>query len=154
MERSKNDIWVGLLVLLGLASLLFLALKSANLLEVSLFKEQYQVTARFDDIGGLKSNAPIKSAGVVVGRVESISFDDETYAATATLNLDSDFVFPSDSMAKIQTSGLLGEQYIALSAGDELDNLQAGDRITKTQSAIVLESLISQFMANKASESE
>lgn len=154
MERSKNDIWVGLLILLGLASLLFLALKSANLLEVSLFKEQYQVTARFDDIGGLKSNAPIKSAGVVVGRVQSIGFDDETYAATATLSLDSDFVFPSDSMAKIQTSGLLGEQYIALSAGDELDNLQAGDRITKTQSAIVLESLISQFMANKASESE
>lgn len=152
MPRSKNDFWVGLLVLLGFAALLFLALKSANLLEFSLFKQQYQVTARFDNIGGLKTNAPVKSAGVVVGRVESIQFDDQTYMATALLNLDSDYVFPKDSVAKILTSGLLGEQYVAIAAGDEFDNLQAGDRITKTQSAIVLESLISQFMVNKASE--
>lgn len=154
MERSKNDIWVGLFVLLGFAALLFLALKSANLLELSLFQKQYAVTARFDNIGGLKTNAPIKSAGVVVGRVAGIGFDDQTYKATATLHLNEAFVFPKDSMAKIQTSGLLGEQYIALRPGDELENLQPGDRITRTQSAIVLESLISQFMADKASEGE
>lgn len=154
MEPSKNDIWVGLFVLLGLTALLFLALKSANLLELTVFQKQYTVTARFDDIGGLKTNAPVKSAGVVVGHVAGIGFDDQTYKATATLHLNEAFVFPKDSMAKIQTSGLLGEQYIALRPGDELDNLQAGDRVTRTQSAIVLESLISQFMADKASESE
>lgn len=152
MERSKNDIWVGLFVLLGAAALLFLALKSANLLEVSMFQKQYAVTARFDNIGGLKNNAPVKSAGVVVGRVAAIGFDDKTYKATATLNLNQAFVFPKDSMAKIQTSGLLGEQYIDLRAGDELENLQAGDRIKKTQSAMVLESLISQFMADRADQ--
>ena len=151
MQRSKLDVWVGLFVLLGAAAVLFLALKAANLLTLN-FQSTYNVTARFDNIGGLKRQAAVKSAGVVVGRVESVSFDDKTFQATVTLALQSSYKFPKDSSLKILTSGLLGEQYIGIEAGSEADNSAAGDRIQSTQSAVVLENLISQFLYNKAAE--
>ncbi|CAN1511158.1 outer membrane lipid asymmetry maintenance protein MlaD [Limnohabitans sp. B9-3] len=151
MQRSKNDVWVGLFVLLGAAAILFLALKSANLLSLN-FQSTYKVSARFDNIGGLKRQAAVKSAGVVVGRVESVTFDDKTFQATVNMNLQSQFQFPKDSNLKILTSGLLGEQYIGIEAGAEAQNLANGDRIATTQSAVVLENLISQFLFSKAAE--
>jgi phospholipid/cholesterol/gamma-HCH transport system substrate-binding protein len=151
MQRSKNDVWVGLFVLLGAAAILFLALKSANLLTLN-FQSNYTVSGRFDNIGGLKRQAAVKSAGVVVGRVENVTFDDKTFQATVTMNIESRYQFPKDSSLKILTSGLLGEQYIGIEAGSEADNLTNGDRIQATQSAVVLENLISQFLYNKAAE--
>jgi phospholipid/cholesterol/gamma-HCH transport system substrate-binding protein len=151
MQRSKVDVWVGLFVLLGAAAILFLALKSANLLTMS-FQSNYTVSGRFDNIGGLKRQAAVKSAGVVVGRVESVTFDDKTFQATVTMSIESRYQFPKDSSLKILTSGLLGEQYIGIEAGAEAENLVNGDRIQATQSAVVLENLISQFLYNKAAE--
>ncbi len=149
--QSRRDAWVGFFVLLGAAALLFLALKAGNLLSLN-FDETYQVTARFDNIGGLKPRAAVKSAGVVIGRVESIGFDDKTFQAQVVLNLHKNVAFPKDSSAKILTSGLLGEQYIGLEPGAEEKNLVAGDRIVQTQSAVVLENLIGQFINNKAAD--
>lgn len=151
MERSKSDVWVGLFVLLGAAALLFLALQSANLLSLS-FQQTYRVVAKFDNIGGLKPKAAVKSAGVVVGRVESISFDDKSYQARVTLALETRYQFPKDSSLKILTSGLLGEQYIGVEAGSDEKTLAQGDTISSTQSAVVLENLIGQFLYNKAAE--
>ena len=151
MQRSKNDVWVGLFVLLGALALVFLALQSANLLSFSVDKG-YPVTAKFDNIGGLKPKAAVKSAGVVVGRVESIGFDDKTFQAKVNLSMDKQFVFPKDSSLKILTSGLLGEQYIGIEAGADEKNLVAGDTVTATQSAVVLENLIGQFLYNKAED--
>jgi phospholipid/cholesterol/gamma-HCH transport system substrate-binding protein len=151
MQRSKNDLWVGLFVLVGLVAVFFLALKSANLLQYSWSKD-YTVTAKFDNIGGLKQGAAVKSAGVVVGRVESIQFDDESYQAKVSLALQNKYVFPKDSSLKILTSGLLGEQYVGILAGADEKNLVAGDNIGSTQSAVVLENLISQFLYSKAEE--
>lgn len=151
MQRSKNDVWVGLFVLIGAAAVLFLALKSANLLSLN-FDSTYQVSAKFDNIGGLKVGAAVKSAGVVVGRVESITFDDKTYQARASLALQSRYAFPKDSSLKILTSGLLGEQYIGVEAGAEEKNLKQGDTIQSTQSAVILENLISQFLFSKAQD--
>ncbi len=151
MEQSKNDVWVGLFVLLGGASLLFLALQSANLLSLN-FDSTYKVVAKFDNIGGLKPRAAVKGAGVVVGRVESITFDDKTYQAKVTLEMQSRYQFPKDSSLKILTAGLLGEQYIGVEAGAEAQNLAAGDTISQTQSAVVLENLISQFLYSKAAD--
>ncbi|MBS7808372.1 outer membrane lipid asymmetry maintenance protein MlaD [Variovorax sp. PCZ-1] len=151
MQRSKNDVWVGLFVLIGAAAVLFLALKSANLLSFN-FDSTYRVIAKFDNIGGLKAGSAVKSAGVVVGRVESITFDDKTFQAQATLAMQSKYAFPKDSSLKILTSGLLGEQYVGMEAGAEEKNLAAGDTIKATQSAVILENLISQFLFSKASE--
>ena len=151
MQRSKNDVWVGLFVLIGAVAILFLALQSANLLTLS-FQTSYNVNAKFDNVGGLKPKAAVRSAGVVVGRVESISFNDKTFQADVTLALQNRYSFPKDSSLKILTSGLLGEQYIGIEAGAEEKNLQAGDTITATQSAVVLENLISQFLFSKAAE--
>ena len=151
MERSKSDVWVGLFVLLGAAAILFLALQSANLLSLN-FQSTYRVVAKFDNIGGLKRQAAVKSAGVVVGRVESISFDDKSFQARVALALENRYTFPKDSSLKILTSGLLGEQYIGIEAGAEEKVLAAGDTITTTQSAVVLENLISQFLYSKAAE--
>ena len=152
MKKNSLDFWVGLFVVTGFVALLFLALKAGNMSSFS-FSKTYSITARFDNIGGLKPRAPVKSAGVVVGRVAAINFDDKTYQATVTLNLDEGFRFPKDSSAKILTSGLLGEQYIGLEAGGSDDLLANGGKITQTQSAIVLENLISQFLYNKAADS-
>lgn len=151
MQRKSLDLWIGLFVLLGAAALLFLALKAGNASSLS-FQPTYSVVTRFDNIGGLKPRAPVKSAGVVVGRVGEISFDDQTFQASVTLNIENRYQFPKDSSAKILTSGLLGEQFIGLEAGGDPDNLASGDRITMTQSAMVLENLISQFLFSKAAE--
>ena len=151
MQRSSNDFWVGLFVLIGAAALLFLALQSANLLSLS-FQSNYKVTAKFDNIGGLKPKAAVKSAGVVVGRVESITFDDKSFQARVTLGMENRYAFPKDSSLKILTSGLLGEQYIGIEAGAEEKTLVAGDSISSTQSAVVLENLISQFLYSKAAD--
>lgn len=151
MQRSKNDLWVGLLVLAGAVALLFLALQSANLLSLNM-QSTYKVTARFDNIGGLKRQAAVKSAGVVVGRVDNIAFDDKSYQATVTMALEKRYAFPKDSSLKILTSGLLGEQYIGIEAGAGEANLADGDRLQQTQSAVVLETLLSQFLYNKAAD--
>ena len=151
MQRKSLDLWVGLFVLLGAAALFFLAMKAGNMSSLS-FQQTYPVITKFDNIGGLKPRAPVKSAGVVVGRVADIRFDDKSFQAVVTLNLESSYKFPKDTSAKILTSGLLGEQYIGLEAGGDTQNLVAGDRIKMTQSAIVLENLISQFLFSKAAE--
>ncbi len=152
MQRSKNDMWVGLFVLIGAASILFLALQSANLLSLN-FQATYAVTAKFDNVGGLKPKAAVRSAGVVVGRVEKIIFDDKTFQARVTLAMQSQYAFPKDSSLKILTSGLLGEQYLGIEAGADEKILAAGDSLTNTQSAVVLENLISQFLYSKAADS-
>ena len=151
MSRKLLDLWVGFFVVLGFAALLFLALRVGNVSSAN-FAETYQLTAKFDNIGGLKVRGPVKSAGVVVGRVSEIRFDQENYEAVATLTIDSRYRFPKDTFASILTAGLLGEQYVGLDAGGDEKMLKAGDVFTKTQSAVVLEKLISQFMFNKASE--
>ncbi|MEY4663513.1 MAG: putative phospholipid transporter-binding protein MlaD [Pseudomonadota bacterium] len=152
MQRSKNDVWVGLFVLLGALAVLFLALKSANLLTLN-FSKNYTVSAKFDNIGGLKPGAAVKSAGVVVGRVNKIEFDGESFQAKVTLDLQAEHVFPQDSSLKILTSGLLGEQYLDISPGADEKNLAQGDKIGSTQSAVILENMISQFLYNQAEKS-
>ena len=151
MSRKLLDIWGGFFVILVLAPLLFLALGVGNLSSAN-FAETYQLAARFDNIGGLKVRGPVKSAGVVVGRVSDIRFDSESYEALVTLTIDSRYQFPKDTFASILTAGLLGEQYVGLDAGGDEKMLKAGDVFAKTQSAVVLEKLIGQFMFNKASE--
>jgi phospholipid/cholesterol/gamma-HCH transport system substrate-binding protein len=151
MQRKSLDLWVGLFILLGAAALFFLAMKAGNMSSLS-FEQTYPVITKFDNIGGLKPRAPVKSAGVVVGRVGDITFDDKSFQAIVTLNLQSSFKFPKDTSAKILTAGLLGEQYIGLEPGGDTNNLAAGDNIRMTQSAIVLENLISQFLFSKAAE--
>ncbi len=151
MQSSRYDALVGFFVLLGGAALLFLALKAGNLLTLN-FQDTYTVTAKFDNIGGLKPGAAVKSAGVVVGRVGAISFDDKSFQARVILKMNQGVAFPKDSSAKILTSGLLGEQYIGLEPGAAEKNLATGDIITQTQSAVVLENLIGQFLYNKAAD--
>jgi len=151
MNRATIDLWLGIFVVIGIGALLFLALKVGNLATFS-GGETYNVQGRFVNIGGLKVRAPIKSAGVVVGRVADIRFDNETYEALVSMNLDQHYQFPRDSTAKILTSGILGEQYIGLEAGGDGVMLKNGDRVRLTQSAVVLENLISQFLFNKAAE--
>lgn len=151
MTRSTIDLWVGVFVAIGLGALLFLALKVGNLASFST-AETYRVEARFSNIGGLKVRAPIKSAGVVVGRVAEIGFDNESYEAVAVFTVDARYRFPRDTSAKILTSGLLGEQYIGLEAGADERMLKDGERLRLTQSAVVLENLIGQFFTGKAAE--
>jgi phospholipid/cholesterol/gamma-HCH transport system substrate-binding protein len=152
MNRNRLlDLWVGLFVALGLAALLFLALKAANASSIST-ESSYRVMARFDNIGGLKVRAPVKSAGVVVGRVADIGFDNESFEAIVTFSIAERFKFPKDTSAKILTSGLLGEQYIGLGAGGDTVNLKDGDTLKITQSAVVLENLIGQFLYSRAAE--
>ena len=151
MNRSTIDLWVGVFVALGFAALLFLAMKVGNLASFST-AQTYQVQAKFANIGGLKVRAPIKSAGVVVGRVADVRFDNESFEAMVSMNIEARYQFPRDTVAKILTSGLLGEQYIGLEAGGDGVMLKTGDRLRLTQSAVVLENLISQFLFNKAQE--
>ena len=151
MSRKLIDLWVGFFVVLGFAALLFLALRVGNASTAN-FSEAYSLTAKFDNIGGLKVRGPVKSAGVVVGRVADISFDTKTYEAVVTLTIDGRYRFPKDTFASILTAGLLGEQYIGLDAGGDEKVLGPGETFARTQSAVVLEKLIGQFMFNKASE--
>ncbi len=151
MSRKALDLWVGVFVVIGIGALLFLAMKVANLSALT-GGDAYQINAKFDNIGGLKVRAPVKSAGVVVGRVSEIHFDNETFEAVVTMAINSKFQFPKDTSAKILTSGLLGEQFIGLLAGGDTVNLKSGDALKITQSAVVLENLISQFLYSKAAE--
>lgn len=149
MQRATLDLWVGIFVVAGLGALLFLALKVGNMSGFD-SGNTYTVKAKFENIGGLKPRAPIKSAGVVVGRVSDITFDNQSYEAVVSMNLDKRYIFPRDTSAAIMTSGLLGEQYIALEAGGEEKMLADGDSMKLTQGAVVLENLIGQFLYNKA----
>ncbi len=151
MERSALDLWVGLFVVAGFAALTILALKVGNMGSFG-GAETYQLTAPFSNIGGLKARAAVKSAGVVVGRVSDISFDNEKFVAKVSMNIEKRFKFPKDSSASILTAGLLGEQYVGLEGGADDALLAGGDTIKMTQSAVVLEKLISQFMYSKAAE--
>jgi len=151
MERTTIDLWFGAFVTAGFVALLVLALKVGNL-GAERATETYRVDAKFDNIGGLKVRGPVRSAGVLVGRVEEIHFDNERFQASVTLALDKRYAFPKDSSASVLTSGLLGETYIGLEAGGDDKKLANGDRITLTQSAVVLERLIGQFLFSKAQE--
>ena len=152
MGKRSIETLVGLFVVLGIAALVFLALKAANLASFS-GSNTYAVLAKFDNIGGLKVRAPVRSAGVTVGRVASITLDSKTYQGIVRLEVDTKVQFPKDSSARILTAGLLGDQYVGLEPGADEKNLAAGDVITQTQSAVVLESLIGQFLFNKAADS-
>lgn len=151
MSKKQLETLVGLFVVLGMLAILFLALKAANLASFS-FNATYPLVARFDNIGGLKVGAPVKSAGVTVGRIASISFDNKTFQGLVTMDIERQYEFPTDTSAKILTAGLLGDQYLGLDPGGDDKNLHAGDKITMTQSAVVLENLIGQFLYNKAAE--
>jgi phospholipid/cholesterol/gamma-HCH transport system substrate-binding protein len=151
MNKATLDLWVGFFVAVGIVSLGFLALKVGNL-STSSNGATYRLMARFDNIGGLKVRAPVKSAGVVVGRIGEIKFDPESYLAVVSMDVDARYKFPRDTFATINTSGLLGEQYVGFEVGGDMEMLNAGDTIKKTQSAVVLEKLISQFMFNKAAD--
>ena len=153
MNRTVLDLWVGFFVALGIAAVLFLALKVGNLSSAHL-SETYALQAKFDNIGGLKVRGPVKSAGVVVGRISEIKFDPASYEAVVILNVDGRYQFPKDTFASIYTAGLLGEQYVGLDVGGDEKMLKAGDTITKTQSAVVLEKMISQFLFSKAAEGQ
>jgi phospholipid/cholesterol/gamma-HCH transport system substrate-binding protein len=153
MNRTVLDLWVGFFVALGLAAVLFLALKVGNLSAAHL-SETYVLQARFDNIGGLKVRGPVRSAGVLVGRISDIRFDPESYQALVTMNIDGRYRFPRDTFASIYTAGLLGEQYIGFDVGGDEKMLEAGAVIKMTQSAVVLEKLISQFLFNKAAEGQ
>ena len=154
MERSTLDLWVGLFVCAGIAALLVLAMKVGNMASIGIGNQTYTIYANFDNIGGLKARAPVKSAGVVVGRVASIGFDTNRFNARVELSIDQRYKFPKDTTASILTSGLLGEQYVGLDAGGDSANLAAGETVKLTQSAVVLEKLISQFLYSKAAEGD
>ena len=151
MGKKSIETLVGLFVLLGIAGLVFLSLKAANLASFNT-GETYTLQARFDNIGGLKVRAPVRSAGVTIGRIASIAFDAQTYQGVVKLEVDRKIRFPRDTSAKILTSGLLGDQYIGLEAGADEANFAPGATITQTQSALVLENLIGQLIFNKAAE--
>ena len=151
MERTTVDLWVGIFVTAGLIGLLVLALKVGNASSVSV-SDGYTITAEFDNIGGLKVRAPVKSAGVVVGRVEQIGFDNQSLRAKVVMRIDKRYEFPKDSGVSILTSGLLGDQFIGIDGGGDIEVLKDGDRIRLTQSAIVLEKVIGQFLYGKAAE--
>ena len=151
MGKRSIETLVGLFVLLGLAGLVFLAVKAANLATFS-GTEGYRLVARFDNIGGLKSRAPVRSAGVTVGRITSIALDNKNYQGVVTMDINSGVQFPRDTSAKILTAGLLGDQYIGLEPGGDEKNLAPGDTIKQTQSAVVLENLIGQFLFNRAAD--
>lgn len=153
MNRSVLDLWVGIFVAIGIAAVMFLALKVGNLSSAHL-SNTYVLQAKFDNIGGLKVRGPVKSAGVVVGRIVDITFDAATYEAVVTMNVDGRYQFPKDTFAAIYTAGLLGEQFIGFDVGGDERMLKAGDVITKTQSAVVLEKLISQFLFSKAADGQ
>ncbi len=152
MKMRHLEITVGVFMAAGLVALFFLAMQVSNLAIIS-GEEGYQVTARFDNIGGLKVRSPVSMAGVRIGRVTGISYDQSSYEALVTLSIEPQYnQIPDDSIAKIYTSGLLGEQYIGLDPGGSLENLKQGSEVAMTQSALVLEEIIGQFLFSKAEE--
>jgi phospholipid/cholesterol/gamma-HCH transport system substrate-binding protein len=154
MERSTFDLWVGLFVCAGIAALLVLAMKVGNMSGVALGNDAYTLYAHFDNIGGLKTRAPVRSAGVLVGRVAAIEFDNNRFLARVEMKIGDQYKFPKDTSASILTSGLLGEQYVGLEAGGDPANLATGETIKLTQSAVVLERLIGQFLYSRAAEGD
>lgn len=153
MEQARTDLWVGIFVAAGIAALVFLAVKAGNVDSI-MSSEGYIITAEFDNVGGLRPKAPVKSAGVVVGRVESVDFSNQTLRAVVTANLYNQYQFPKDSSVSILTSGLLGDQFLGIDPGGDLENLENGDRVRITQSAMVLEKVIGQFLYGKMSENK
>jgi phospholipid/cholesterol/gamma-HCH transport system substrate-binding protein len=151
MNRATIDLWVGIFVTVGIAALIFLSLKVGNLLTTT-NAPGYRLEARFDNVGGLKPRAPVKAAGVVVGRVESIRLDPKTYEGVVTMRINEGFNFSKDTIASVLTSGLLGEVYVNLDAGGDPAMLGNGATIAKTQSAVIIEKLIGQFLFEKAAE--
>lgn len=151
MSRMMLDFWVGLFVLIGLLALVFLALKVGNLTNFQQ-SDGYKVTASFENIGSLKERAPVKSAGVVVGRVSNIHFDNQTFEASVTLELDPRFKFPRDSSVAVLTTGLLGEQYIGIEPGGDSELLKDGSVIKLAQSALVWEQLVGQMIFERSKE--
>lgn len=151
MERRAIDIWVGIFVVAGIAAFLVLALKVSSLDAVTQ-ADSYRLVAGFDNIGGLKPMAPVKSSGVLVGRVTEVDFDDQRFEARVTMLIDNRYQFPADTSAAVLTAGLLGEQYVGLEAGGEERLFKDGDRVQITQSAVVLENVIGQFLYSKAQE--
>lgn len=149
MERKTVDLWVGIFVAAGLIGLLVLALKVGNASSVRV-SDGYTITANFDNIGGLRARAPVRSAGVLVGRVEYVGFDNETFRAKVIMRIDSRYEFPKDSSVSILTSGLLGDQFIGIDGGGDTELLEDGDRVRLTQSAFVLEKVIGQFLYGKS----
>ena len=146
------EMLVGVFVAAGIVALFFMALQVSNL-GASSNGEGYSIEARFDNIGGIKVKAPVTMAGVKIGRVSAISYDKETFEAVVTLTIENHYDrIPDDSFAKIFTAGLLGEQYIGLDAGGSDIYLKQGDRLQMTQSALVLEEVIGQFLFSKAQE--
>jgi phospholipid/cholesterol/gamma-HCH transport system substrate-binding protein len=151
VNRATLDLWVGIFVTIGIAAVVFLALRVGNLTAFS-SAPGYRIDAKFDNIGGLKVRAPVKAAGVVIGRVESVRLDPQTYQAVVAMRINPGYQFSADTIASILTSGLLGEVYVGLDAGGDTKVLADGGTITKTQSAVVLEKMIGQFLFDKASE--
>jgi phospholipid/cholesterol/gamma-HCH transport system substrate-binding protein len=151
MNRSTIDLWVGIFVTMGIAAIFFMALKVGNLASFNA-APGYQLEARFSNIGGLKARAPVKSAGVVVGRVEAVRLDPQSYEAVVTLRIEDKYAFTRDTIASILTSGLLGEQYIGLDPGGDPQQLKPGEKIGKTQDAFVMEKLIGRFLFDKAAD--
>jgi phospholipid/cholesterol/gamma-HCH transport system substrate-binding protein len=151
MGKKQIETMVGLFVLMGGLAVVFLSLKAANLASFTL-DSTYSLSARFDNVGGLKIRAPVKSAGVTVGRIGSIRFDDKTFQGVVAMEIDKRYQFPADTSAKVLTSGLLGDQYVGLEPGGDDKNLKNGDTIKMTQSAIVIENLIGQLLYSKAAE--
>lgn len=153
MERTRLDLWVGAFVVAGIAALMVLAFKAGNLSTYNT-SETYEVQAYFTNVGGLKPTASVRSAGVLVGRVKSITLDTERYQAKVVMSIDKRYQFPRDTFANILTSGLLGEQYIGLLPGGDEEMLVEGGEFKKTQSAIVVEELIGKFLFNKSAGAE
>lgn len=153
MSRATLDLWVGVFVALGIAALVLLALKVSNASTSFRAEKEYMVFADFENIGSLKAGAPVRSSGVMVGRVDSVTFDSRKYVARIVLKIDERYPFPKDTTAAVLTSGLLGEQYVGLEAGGDDNMLKDGDVIRITQSAVVLEKLIGQVLFDKAQES-
>lgn len=152
MSRATIDLWVGVFVAAGIVALMLLAFKVSNASTSFQAEREYTVTAEFENIGSLRPRAPVRSSGVLVGRVESVTFDTKKYLARVTLKIDELYPFPKDTTASVLTSGLLGEQYVGLDAGSDDEMLKDGDPIRITQSAVVLEKLIGQLLFNKAQE--
>jgi len=146
------EIAVGFFVACGMAALFVLAMKVSNIASIG-GEDGYEITARFDNIGGLKVRSPVRIGGVLIGRVGRISYDEKTYQAVVTLKIDSQYQrLPEDSSASIFTAGLLGEQYVSLEPGGAEAYLKNGDSIKLTQSSLVMEQLIGRLLFQKASE--
>ena len=153
INRKSLELWVGLFVAAGILALAMLAFKVGNLTSADVMNS-YKVSARFDNVGGLKVKAAVTMAGVRIGRVSAIAFDDKKYQALVTMDIDGRYQnIPKDSSASILTSGLLGDQYIGIEPGGDENSLQNGDNFLRTQSALVLEKLVGQVIFNKAGES-